>query len=136
MRRARCPTLADWSKLDCYVPPNPRDPFYFERLEDTIKDAGDRYVVVTSHFTLFERLDMLHGFGRTLEDLHLEPERCEKVLDMVLQWKLEHWTSFIAVWVVMSRGRLRLPNSATVVPLTCAPGCSSDTGTFTSGVHV
>jgi len=83
--------LADWAKFDSYLPPNPRDPFYFERLEDTINDAGDRYVVVTSHFNLFERLDMLHGFGKTLEDLHLEPEKCEKVLDMILEWKLEHW---------------------------------------------
>ncbi len=83
--------LADWSKLDSYTPPNPRDPFYFERLDDTMKDAEDRYVVVTSHFNLFERLDMLHGFSETLEDLCLEPEKCEKVLDMVLEWKLEHW---------------------------------------------
>jgi len=83
--------LADWSKLDSYSPPNPRDPFYFERLDDTMKHAEDRYVVVTSHFNLFERLDMLHGFAKTLEDLYLEPEKCEKVLDMVLEWKLEHW---------------------------------------------
>ncbi len=83
--------LADWSKLDCYSPPNPRDPYYFERLEDEMAGASDRYVVVTSHFTLFERFDMLHGFSRTLEDLCLEPEKCEKLLDMILEWKLEHW---------------------------------------------
>jgi len=83
--------LDDWSKLDSYSPPNPRDPFYFERLDDTMKDAGDRYVVVTSHFHLFERLHMLHGFEKTLVDLCMEPEKCEKALDMILEWKLEHW---------------------------------------------
>ena len=83
--------LADWSKLDSYSPPDPKDPFYFDRLDDTMKDAEDRYVVVTSHFNLFERLDMLHGFSETLVDLYQEPEKCEKTLDMILEWKLEHW---------------------------------------------
>ncbi len=83
--------LEDWSRLNSYRPPNPRDPYYFERLEREMADAGDRYVVVTSHFNLFERLDMLHGFKSTLEDLYLEPEKCERVLDLVTSWKLEHW---------------------------------------------
>ena len=52
--------------------------------------AGDRYVVVTSHFNLIERLHMLHGFRRTLEDLYLAPERIETLLDIILEWKLEH----------------------------------------------
>ena len=38
--------IEDWDKLPTYRPPNPRDPFYFERLEDEMSDAGDRYVVV------------------------------------------------------------------------------------------
>jgi hypothetical protein len=33
--------LEEWSKLDTYKPPNPRNPFYFARIEDEIKDAGD-----------------------------------------------------------------------------------------------
>jgi len=83
--------LEDWSKLAGYRPPNPRDPYYFERLDKEMSEAGERYVVVTSHFNLFERLDMLHGFRNTLEDLYLEPAKCEQVLNMVLEWKLEHW---------------------------------------------
>ena len=82
--------LEDWGKLTTYTPPNPRDPFYFERIEDTIKDAGDRYVVITSHFNLIERLEMLHGFTRTLEDFYLEPEKIHRVLDMILDFKLQH----------------------------------------------
>lgn len=81
--------LEDWSKLASYRPPNPRDPFYFERLEADLAKAGDRYVVVTSHFNLIERLHMLHGFSRTLEDFYLEPEKIETVLDMILEFKTE-----------------------------------------------
>ncbi len=82
--------LEDWSKLSTYRPPNPRDPFYFERIDDTIKDARDRYVVITSHFNLIERLEMLHGFAKTYEDFYLEPEKINRVLDMILEYKLNH----------------------------------------------
>jgi len=81
--------IEDWGKLDAYRPPNPRDPFYFERIEADLADAGDRYVMVTSHFNLIERLHFLHGFSRTLEDFYLAPEKVEKVLDMILEFKLE-----------------------------------------------
>ncbi len=80
--------LADWSALQGYRPPNPRNPFYFERLENLLDKAGDRYVVVTSHFNLIERLHMLRGFTAAMEDLYLEPNRIENVLDMILAFKL------------------------------------------------
>ena len=83
--------LADWSKLGTFSPPNPRDPFYFERIADTIDNADDRYVVVTSHFNLIERLHMLHGFERTLEDFYLEPEKMHRLLDIILDFKIEHF---------------------------------------------
>jgi len=82
--------LEDWEKLVTYTPPNPRNPFYFARIEDDIRDAGGRYVVLTSHFTLFERLHMLHGFARTLEDFYLEPEKVHRLLDMILEYKIQH----------------------------------------------
>jgi uroporphyrinogen-III decarboxylase len=83
--------LEDWNALSTYRPPNPRDPFYFERIEETISEADDRYVVITNHFNLVERLHMLHGFSRTMEDFYLEPEKIEKILDMVLEFKLEQF---------------------------------------------
>lgn len=82
--------LEDWGKLDSYIPPNPLNAFYFERIEGEIKDAADKYVVLTSHFNLFERLHMLHGFSRTLEDFYLEPEKIHQALDMILEYKLAH----------------------------------------------
>ncbi len=80
--------LDDWSALDSYIPPDPADPFYFKQVDKDIAGAGDRYVCLTSHFTLFERLHMLHGFTRTLEDFYFEPEKIECVLDMVLDFKI------------------------------------------------
>ncbi len=82
--------LEQWSALAGYRPPNPRNPFYFARIDAGIADAEDRYVVLTSHFNLFERLHMLHGFERTLEDFYLEPEKMHRLIDMILQYKLEH----------------------------------------------
>jgi uroporphyrinogen decarboxylase len=81
--------LEDWSAWDAYHPPDPRDPYYFERLEDEMAGAEDRYVVVTSHFNLIERLHMLHGFSNTLADLYLEPGKIERALDMIVAFKLE-----------------------------------------------
>jgi uroporphyrinogen-III decarboxylase len=81
--------LADWSALESYRPPDPRNPFYFERIEPLLDEAGDRYVAVTSHFNLIERLHMLRGFAAMMEDFYLQPERVERVLDMILEFKLE-----------------------------------------------
>ena len=83
--------LEEWGRMDTYTPPNPRNPFYFERIDNAIASAGDRYVVLTSHFNLFERLHMLHGFERTLEDFYLAPEKIHRLLDMILEYKLEHF---------------------------------------------
>jgi len=81
--------LRDWSAMARYRPPDPRDPFYFERLEEEMAQAGERYVVVTSHFNLIERVHMLHGFAETMADLYLATEKVERLTDMVLEWKLE-----------------------------------------------
>jgi hypothetical protein len=80
--------LADWSALDRFRPPDPRDPFNFERIGPLLAEARDRYVVVTCHFNLIERLHMLRGFAAAMEDFYLEPERVDRVLDMVLEFKL------------------------------------------------
>jgi len=83
--------LREWPALATYRPPEPRDPWYFERLAGEIAQAGDRYVCVTSHFNLFERVHMLHGFAETLTDLYEEPEKVATLIDLVLDWKLAHF---------------------------------------------
>lgn len=81
--------LADWSDLDRYLPPNPRNPFYYERLGPLLDAAGDRYVAITAHSLLFSRLHKLRGFVTTMEDFYLEPERVHRALDMILEFKLQ-----------------------------------------------
>ncbi|MCS7306575.1 MAG: hypothetical protein NZ602_15895 [Thermoguttaceae bacterium] len=81
--------LADWNALKTYRPPNPRNPFYFERIGPLLQQAEDRYVVVTSHFNLIERLHMLRGFAAVMEDFYLEPQKVEKLLDMILEFTVE-----------------------------------------------
>lgn len=80
--------LADWSAFDRFRPPNPKNPFYFERVEPLLEQAQDRYAVVTTHFNLIERLHMLRGFAEMAEDFYLHPARIERVLDMILEFKL------------------------------------------------
>ena len=81
--------LADWSALDRYRPPNPRNPFYYERLGPMIDEADGRYVVLTAHGLLFSRLTRLRGFAATMEDFYLQPERVQRVLDMIVDFKIE-----------------------------------------------
>jgi len=81
--------LADWAALDRYRPPNARNPFYYERLGGMIDEAAGRYVVLTAHALLFSRLHRLRGFAATMEDFYLEPERVHRVLDMVVDFKVE-----------------------------------------------
>ncbi|MBN1588359.1 MAG: hypothetical protein JW888_02480 [Pirellulales bacterium] len=82
-----CP-LADWSALDSYGPPNPRNPFYYERLGPIIDEAGDRYVCLTAHSLLFSRYHKLRGFANTMMDFHLEPERTNRLLDLIADFKI------------------------------------------------
>jgi hypothetical protein len=82
-----CP-LESWDALDRYRPPNPRNPFYYERLGPLIDDARGRYVAITAHNLLFARLHKLRGFAATMEDFYLEPKRVERLLDMIVEFKL------------------------------------------------
>lgn len=81
--------LADASRIRAYRPPDPRDPFYFERIEPGLREAGNRYVVVTAHFNLIERLHMLRGFSAAMAGFHLEPDSTRWLLDRILEFRLE-----------------------------------------------
>jgi len=80
--------LASWSDLDRFRPPDPCNPFYYERLGPLIDAAGDRYVAITAHNLLFSRLHKLRGFAATMEDFYLEPERVGRVVDMIVDFKV------------------------------------------------
>lgn len=80
--------LADWSSLERYRPPNPCNPFYYERLGTLLDQARKRYVVITAHSLLFSRYHKLRGFANSMQDFYLEPERTHRLLDMILDFKL------------------------------------------------
>lgn len=80
--------LADAGALRDFRPPDPRAPFYFERIEPGLEAARDRYVVVTCHFNLIERLHMLRGFAAAMEGFYAEPEANRRILDWILEFKL------------------------------------------------
>lgn len=84
--------LENWDRLAGFRPPDPRNPYYYERIETALTEAGERYRVVTCHFNLIERLHMLRGFARALEDLYLEPEKTDQVLDLILEFRLTQFT--------------------------------------------
>jgi uroporphyrinogen decarboxylase len=81
--------LHQWSDLDHYRPPNPRNPFYYERLGPLLDEAADRYVTLTAHSLLFSRLHKLRGFANTMEDFYLAPDRVHRALDMILEFKIQ-----------------------------------------------
>lgn len=83
-----CP-LASWSDLNHYLPPSPHNPFYYERLAPAIEAAPGRYVAITAHNLLFSRFHKLRGFAAAMEDFYLEPEKTERVLDMIVDFKLQ-----------------------------------------------
>jgi hypothetical protein len=80
--------LADWSRLATYRPPDPRNPFYYDRLGPMLDAASDRYVAITAHSLLFSRLHKLRGFANTMEDFYLEPEKVHRALDMIVDFKI------------------------------------------------
>lgn len=84
--------LTELSALASYRPPNPVDSFYFARLQEEIAAYPQKYCLVTSHFGIFERMHMLHGFSETLMDLYDDPAALEPLADMVLDYKLKQFT--------------------------------------------
>ena len=60
----------------------------YERLEPLIAAAGDRYVALTAHNLLFSRLHKLRGFAATMEDFYLEPKCVNRLLDMIVDFKV------------------------------------------------
>ena len=81
--------LREWSDLDRYRPPDPRNAFYYERLDPLLDEAGDRYVAITAHSLLFSRLHKLRGFATTMEDFYLAPECVHRALDMIADFKIQ-----------------------------------------------
>ena len=88
MGQVKAHPLEDWSRLKDYSAPDPDDDYYYERIPEDLEEAGEKYVVLSCHFNLIERLHMLHGFRQTFVDLYRKPDKIEEVLDLILDFKI------------------------------------------------
>ena len=80
--------LHDWENFDTYRFPDPHAESRYERFEELLKGAGDKYVLVYKHSLLFERLWFLRGLNNLMEDFLLHPDRVHDLADRVVEFDL------------------------------------------------
>ncbi|MHB0877245.1 MAG: uroporphyrinogen decarboxylase family protein [Anaerolineae bacterium] len=88
MGQVRDNPLKDWAAMDSYDFPDPCAPGRFDDIERQLQGAGDKYVLIGSGFTLFERAHFLHGYAETLQDMYLHPNEVHQLLDHILEFQL------------------------------------------------
>ena len=80
--------LQNLDAMKDYVPPDADEPTRWRSMEEQLKGAGDKYVVIGCGFTFFERMHYLHGFAELLADFHLEAEKVHELAEMVLEFPI------------------------------------------------
>ena len=82
--------LSDTTNLYKYTFPDISAPGRFEKLEKTLSNYKDNYMVVASiPWNFFKHCWQLRGFQTFLEDLYLNPQFVEELLGRLLAFKLE-----------------------------------------------
>lgn len=77
--------LADWSGLDDYRPPDTStDEIMAAVLQRIAAAAGEKYTLADGD-TLWQRMYYLHGFAPIHADVLLEPDRCRRLRDVILE---------------------------------------------------
>ncbi len=88
MGQVKIHPLKDWQAIKDYKIPNPGDGKRFANLENILKKAAGKYVMLNLPFTLFERMQYLHGFTELLEDFYLHPEEVHELAERVLAFQI------------------------------------------------
>jgi hypothetical protein len=96
------------SDLEKHRFPRADDDARYEAIDMVLPYAGDRYALGYIGFGLFEQLHFLHGFTESLTDLYVDPPLIEKLLDIILDFKLGLVENF----------RRRFPNNIHGVTMT------------------
>jgi uroporphyrinogen decarboxylase len=78
--------LIQWKDFETYVFPDPDAESRFTQIEESLRQAGDRYVLVYKHNLLFERMWFLRGMGNLMQDFLLEPIKVNALADRVLEF--------------------------------------------------
>ena len=79
-----CP-LADWAALDGYQPPDTAGDEAIAVMVRAIDENAGRAYTLADGDTLWQRMYYLHGFQATNEDLLLQPDRCARLRDVILE---------------------------------------------------
>jgi len=80
--------LKDWEAMKDYKFPDPNVQGRFANLENLLKDANGKYVLLNCPFTLFERMHYLHGFTELLQDFYLHPKEVHELAERVLTFQI------------------------------------------------
>jgi hypothetical protein len=75
--------LADWDRIDDYVPPDPYAPGRFDHIAAWAADNQDLFRVFCVGISGFNQATFLRGYEDFMMDMALNPERVERVLDIV-----------------------------------------------------
>ena len=84
-----------YHQLNNYSFPDPDLPSRFDQVDLRLKNRGDRYVLASVWFTLFERLWMLRGFDNILIDPYLDENHFSQLRDQIVEYNLaiiDHWS--------------------------------------------
>lgn len=82
------PLCEGYHQLNNYAFPNPVLPGRYDKVDLRLKNRGDRYVLASVWFTLFERLWMLRGFDNILIDPYLDENHFSQLRDQIVEYNL------------------------------------------------
>jgi len=79
--------LKDWADWDKLTIPDIRDPKRWENLENARKNAGDKFFLAIG-ISLYERVHFIRGLHNAWMDIHEEPEKLGKLIDVLVDMNL------------------------------------------------
>lgn len=79
--------LADWGRIQDYVPPDPAAPGRFDGFDDQVAPWRDRFLKFGVGISGFNQATFLRGFEALLMDLYTDSARADKVLDLVFDFE-------------------------------------------------
>jgi uroporphyrinogen decarboxylase len=79
--------IDSWDKFETYKAPDPHDPSRFEDLPAAAERYKDKYLTAGIGISGFNKLTFLRGFENLLADIYTEPEKFNKLADIVFDFE-------------------------------------------------